>query len=61
MAVFENCDLFNASFIHSNLEKTDFSSAKNYSLDPELNKITNAKFSFSGIAGLLNKYNIVIE
>ena len=61
MAIFKNCDLLNTSFMRTNLEKTDFRSAVNYSFDPELNKIKKAKFSSEGISGLLMKYNIDIE
>jgi len=60
-AIFKNCDLLNATFIRSIMEKADFSTASNYAFDPELNKIKKAKFSFPGIAGLLAKYDIVIE
>ena len=60
-AVFKNCDLALASFMHTNLEKTDFRTAKNYSLDPEQNKMEGAKFSHVGLAGLLYKYNLDIE
>lgn len=61
MSVFKNCDLLNAGFMRTILEKVDFRTAINYSFDPELNKIKKAKFSYSGVAGLLNKYNIDIE
>ena len=60
-AVFHNCDLLKASFIQTNLEKADFRTAYNYGLDPELNRVKGAKFSHSGIAGLLTKYNITID
>ena len=60
-SVFENCDLSGAMFVNSVLEKTDFRSSYNYSIDPELNRISKAKFSIPGIVGLLNKYNIEIE
>lgn len=59
--VFQNCDLYHAVFQRTNLEKADFRTATNYSFDPEANKIRKAKFSYSGIAGLLAKYNIDIE
>lgn len=58
LAIFKNCDLLNAAFIGTILEKTDFRTAKNYSFDPELNKIKKAKFTYPGIVGLLTKYNI---
>jgi len=61
MAVFKNSDLLNTSFMRTNLEKADFRSAFNYSIDPELNKIKKAKFSAEGLSGLLTKYNIDIE
>jgi uncharacterized protein YjbI with pentapeptide repeats len=60
-AVFENCDLNRAVFQHSNLENTDFRSAIRYSIDPEINRIKKAKFSRSGIDGLLDKYGIEVE
>jgi fluoroquinolone resistance protein len=60
-AVFKDCDLLGASFVRTILEKTDFRTAINYSIDPEVNKIKKAKFSYLGIAGLLTKYDIDIE
>jgi fluoroquinolone resistance protein len=59
--VFDNCDLTGAIFKDTILEKADFRTASNYSIDPELNRIKKAKFSRSGIAGLLDKYDIKIE
>jgi uncharacterized protein YjbI with pentapeptide repeats len=61
MAIFDNCDLLNAVFQKSILEKADLRTALNYIFDPEANKIRKAKFSYSGVAGLLVKYNIDIE
>jgi fluoroquinolone resistance protein len=60
-SIFSNCDLTHARFENTILERADFRSAYNFSIDPELNKITKAKFSQSGIAGLLDKYNLEIE
>ena len=60
-AVFKNCDLLNAKFENTILEKADFRNAVNYSINPELNKIKQAKFSLAGITGFLHKYNIIIE
>ena len=42
------------------LEKADFRTAKNYSIDPEQNRLKKAKFSLSGVVGLLRKYDIVV-
>ncbi|MEP6747408.1 MAG: pentapeptide repeat-containing protein [Bacteroidota bacterium] len=61
MANFKNCDLMNAAFVGSVLEKTDFRTARNYAFDPEMNKIKKAKFSYPGVTGLLLKYDIEIE
>ena len=60
-ALFDNCDLRGAVFDQTTLVKTDFRSAVNYIINPEQNKIKKAKFSLSGVSGLLNKYDIVIE
>jgi fluoroquinolone resistance protein len=60
-SVFDNCDLARARFENTIIEKTDFRTAYNYSIDPELNKIKKARFSHSGIAGLLDKYDIEID
>jgi uncharacterized protein YjbI with pentapeptide repeats len=60
-AVFIDCDLGGAVFDNTNLEKADLRTARNYSIDPEKNRIKKARFSASGIAGLLDKYDIVIE
>jgi len=59
--IFETCDLQRAIFYATILEKADFRSSFNYSLDPERNRIKKARFSRLGIAGLLDKYNIEIE
>lgn len=61
MAYFGNCDLQNAVFQRTNLEKADLRTAANYSIDPEMNRINKAKFSYSGLPGLLEKYKIEIE
>lgn len=55
---FNNCDLKRAIFDRSILIKTDFSTATNFNIDPENNKLKGAKFSKSNLIGLLNKYQI---
>jgi uncharacterized protein YjbI with pentapeptide repeats len=60
-SVFAECDLDGAIFERSNLEKVDFTSSDNYSIDPENNRLKKAKFSRSGLHGLLGKHDIVIE
>ncbi len=60
-AIFENCDLNKTIFDQTILEKADFRTSFNYSIDPESNLIKKAKFSISGILGLLDKYDIEVE
>jgi uncharacterized protein YjbI with pentapeptide repeats len=60
-SVFDNCDLSGATFDNTNIEKADFTTAFNFSIDPEINRIKKAKFSLPEVLGLLNKYDIVIE
>lgn len=60
-AVFENCDLSQAVFDRTHLEKADFRSAYGYTIHPDFNRIKLAKFSQSGLAGLLQQYDILIE
>ena len=59
-ATFRQCDLSDATFENTDLEKADLSTSVNYSLDPELNNIKGARFSFPGVLGLLEKYRIEI-
>jgi len=70
-ANFSNADLSSSSFKNSNLEgcifnktqlkNVDFTTAFNFTLDPEINFIKKAKFSRDSLLGLLAKYDIVVE
>jgi len=60
LAIFNNCDMLGATFIDTILEKADFRTAYNYAIDPEQNRIKKAKFSMSGVSGLLLKYDLEI-
>ena len=60
-AIFQNCDLTNTYFQKNILEKTDFTSARNFTIDPEQNKMKKAKFSIGSLPGLLGKYDLEIE
>lgn len=60
-AVFENCDLAGTTFGRTILEGADFTAAVNFSIDPENNRLKRARFSSTGLAGLLHKYNLEIE
>jgi hypothetical protein len=59
--VFENCNLEQTIFNNTILEKTDFRTAYNFSIDPEMNKIRKTRFSSVGLSGLLDKYDIEIS
>jgi uncharacterized protein YjbI with pentapeptide repeats len=59
--VFDNCNLTQAIFDHSILEKADFRTSYNYSINLEINRAKKAKFSILGVSGLLDKYDIEIE
>jgi hypothetical protein len=50
-----------ARFERTVLEKVDFRTSYNFSIDPEVNRMKKARFSLAGIAGLLGKYDIVVE
>jgi fluoroquinolone resistance protein len=60
-ALFDSSDLGLAVFDNTVLEKADLRTAYNYAIDPDSNRIKKAKFSMSGIAGLLHKYDIEID
>ncbi|MDR0510487.1 MAG: pentapeptide repeat-containing protein [Rikenellaceae bacterium] len=60
-AVFDECDLTGAIFDNTIVEQADLRSARNFSIDPEANYIRRARFSLSGLAGLLEKYDIITE
>ena len=60
-AILDDCDLLDSIFDHCNLERANLSTARNYSIDPENNRIGGAKFSLPSVVGLLNKYQIIIE
>ncbi|SFC30315.1 Pentapeptide repeat-containing protein [Flexibacter flexilis DSM 6793] len=60
-AVFADCDLSGAKFERTILEKADLRTARQYTIDPEANRLKKARFSLADVAGLLTKYNIVID
>lgn len=60
-AVFDSCDLSGAIFDQTILEKANLVTAFGYQMNPENNRIKKARFSSSGLAGLLGKYDIIIE
>ena len=59
--VFNNCDLSAAIFSFTNLERANLCTSFNYSIDIETNKIKKSKHSVHQLAGLLDKYQIIVE
>lgn len=59
-SVFNDTNLENAVFSRTDLTGVNFTTAYNYTMDPELNILKKASFSTQGIAGLLVKYGIKI-
>ncbi|MBI5371544.1 MAG: pentapeptide repeat-containing protein [Sphingobacteriales bacterium] len=60
-AVFSHCNLRDARFEQTQLEKADLRTALNYTLDPELNRIRKARFSYPAVIRLLDKYDLLIS
>lgn len=60
-AAFVGCDLTGTIFHDTRLAGADFTTATGYSLDPEANVLTGARFGLAGLPGLLTKYGLVIE
>jgi fluoroquinolone resistance protein len=53
--------LTSALFNDTILGKVDFWTAYNYSVEPPTSRIRKARFSKSGVSGLLEQYAIAIE
>ncbi|MVN78027.1 pentapeptide repeat-containing protein [Hymenobacter sp. HMF4947] len=60
-AVFEHCDLTRTGFHNTTLAGADFTTATGFSLDPETNTLTGARFALAGLPGLLDKHGLVVE
>ena len=60
-AIFENCDLKKTIFDRTNLEKVDFKTAFNLDINPQENKLKDAKFSKQNVVGLVSIYKVIIE
>lgn len=59
-ASFTDCDLSRALFDGTNLTGADFTTAAHFSINPELNTLTDARFSTHNVGSLLHKYRIHI-
>lgn len=56
-----NCDLLDAIFDYTNLSGIDFTTNINFIIDPQLNQVKKTKFSSASLAGLLARFEIIIE
>lgn len=59
-SIFDNCDLKLAIFDRTNIEKSDFSTAFNFNINPEENSLKGAKFSKDNVVGLLSVYKVIV-
>lgn len=60
-ATFSESDLSGTVFQNSRLENCDFRNAINYSINPQENLLTGAKFSLPEVVGLLDVFRIKVE
>ena len=60
-ANFTQTDFNKSLFIHTDLNCADFTEAVNYNIDPVMNKLKKAKFSFPEVVALLNFLEIDID
>ena len=55
------CDLKDATFEQTNLEKADLRGSRNYVIHPEVNRLKGARFSLPEVVGLLSRYGIKVD
>ncbi|HTJ11316.1 MAG TPA: pentapeptide repeat-containing protein [Dinghuibacter sp.] len=60
-AIFDDCDLRDAHFENTLLEKADLRTATHYTIDPTRNRVKKARFSWPGVAGLLTAFDIELS
>ena len=60
-ATFDDCDLAGTDFLRANIERCDFTTAYNFSIDPRLVRVRGARFSQHRLAGLVQSFGIEIE
>ena len=60
-SIFDTCDLTRSTFENTIIEKVDFRTSFNFTIDPEINRMKQAKFALIGVHRLLDKYDIQIE
>lgn len=58
---FYNCDFWDTVFANTNVAGVDFTTNKNFTIDPTINNVRKAKFLSSDLAGLLTRFDIIIK
>jgi len=58
---FHNCDFWDAVFANTNVGGVDFTTSKNFTIDPTINNVRKAKFLSSDLAGLLTRFDIIVK
>lgn len=59
--VFVDCDLYEAVFNNTNLSGVDLTRITNFSIDPAMNKMKQARFQAQDLEKLLYKYDLIIQ
>jgi fluoroquinolone resistance protein len=59
-SLFDDCDFTAAKFEHTNLEKANLRSSRNFVLDPNINNVKKMKCTPQSALGLLHKFNLEI-
>jgi uncharacterized protein YjbI with pentapeptide repeats len=60
-SILKECDFEGAYFNNTNLTKADLRSSQAYTINPQFNKISKAKFSLPEAISLLNGFDITLE
>lgn len=60
-AVFSDTNLTRATFDSTILERADLRTARGFSMEPQRNKLSGARFTLSGLPGLLDAHQLRIE
>ncbi len=60
-AVCTGTDFQDSIFLHTNLERADFTGAANYAIDPTANSVRGARFSLPEAVALLRPFGVVID
>ena len=58
---FFGTDFLGSRFVNTNLQEASFINAKNYTIDPSVNKIKKAVFSLPEVYNLLNCLDIIVK